>query len=383
MPSVLTDPPPRVQAAEYRQRQAQARELAASRGAPGLAVVGRGGGTYDRHSDLWYLTGHYQAYPYLHDRLPLWSGRSHAVLVLPVDGPSVLICSAPEVESGVPVDDVCSGGDFVGLCRDALAPVTQGGVLVGLDTLPMSLARGLPLEGMMPNDEFLEQQRRCKSDAEQKILRHVSRVASRGIDSLLAAVKDGGTEAEAVAAGLEPALLAGAWPYMLSLAAGDRITSYTGRPSPGYRPDRRFERGELVRLDYVIVYDGYYADVGRTFTVGHPSDVVRRAVSSLRTALNAAADAARSGATAGDVAAAGAAHVDGGELAYPPHWGHGLGLGWEGPWLLPDSAERIQRGYALAIEATIRFGELTVSGEENLLVGDTTPEILSTAKWMA
>jgi Xaa-Pro aminopeptidase len=305
------------------------------------------------------------------------------MLVLPVDGPSVLVCSAPETEDGVPVDAVRSGGDFSALCRDALAPVRQGGLLVGMDALPASLARELPLDAMTADDGLLEALRRRKSPAERAILRYAVQAASQGVEDLMGAASDGATEAEAVAAGLAPALRAGAWPYMVSIAAADRTTSYTGRPSPGYRPDRPFHVGELVRLDYVIVYDGYYADFGRTFTVGPPDPDVLGAVATLRRALSAAVEAARPGATAGDVAAAGIAYVQGGEIGYPPHWGHGLGLGWEGPWLLPGSPEPIQQDYALAIEVTIRFGEITVSGEENLLVSDAGPELLSTARWIA
>jgi Xaa-Pro aminopeptidase len=382
MASAPGDPPARIAHAEYRARQQRVRDLMGAQGAPGVAVVGRGGGTYDRHGDLWYLTGHYQAYPYLHDRPPLWSGRSHAVLVLPVEGPSVLVCSAPETEDALPVDEVRSGSEFVALCREALGPVCRGGRLVGLDALPASLARQLPLDAMTSDDDLLEPLRRRKSAAERAILRHGAHIGSRGIDALMAAVIDGAAEADAVAAGLEPSLRAGAWPYMVSLAAADRTNSYTGRPSPGYRPERRFRNGELVRLDYVIVYDGYYTDFGRTFTVGQPAPDVLEAVTKLRRALDAAIQAARAGATAGDVAAAGAGSVGDGRLVYPPHWGHGLGLGWEGPWLLPGSEEPIERDYALAIEATIEYGGITVSGEENLLVGPDGSEVLSTAGWL-
>jgi Xaa-Pro dipeptidase len=359
------------------------RALVASRSAPGIAVIGRGGGTYDRHGDLWYLTGHYQAYPYLHDRLPLWSGRSHAMFVLPVDGPTVLVCSAPELEDRLPVDDVRAGGEFAAECRNALAPVLAGGLLVGLDALPASLARELPIDRMTVDDHLLEPARRRKSATERALLRYATRIASVGLDGMIDAARPGVSEAEAVAAGLEPALRAGAWPYMVSVAAADRSASYTGRPSPGYRPDRQFERGDLVRIDYVIVYDGYYADFGRTFTVGPPGGDERRAITTLRRALQAAVGAARPGAAAGDVAAAGSALIGDGELGYPPHWGHGLGLGWEGPWLVPDSPEPIEEHYALAIETTIRYGEITVSGEENVLVSAKGPELLSTAGWMS
>lgn len=382
MPTQSTSTPPQISPREYRERQARTRQLVDSHGYTGIAVVGRGGGTYDRHGDLWYLTGHYQAYPHLHDRVPLWSGRSHAILVLPVEGPSVLVCSAPEYEDDLPVDEVRSGGDFLALVRDAL-DTFRDGVLVGLDALPASLAGALSFDRLTAEDEFLEPLRRYKSNTEQAILRHAGAVASAGIDRLIETAAEGVTEAEAVAAGLETALRAGAWPYMVSIAAGDRVASFTGRPSPGYQAQRRFQAGDLVRLDYVIVYDGYYADFGRTFTIGPASRTAIAAVRRLHEALNAAVAAACPGVSAADVAAAGSARLGSAKQAYPPHWGHGLGLGWEGPWLLPDNPEVIEDGYALAIEASITLDGAMVSGEENVLVHKDGAELLSTSQWIA
>ncbi|MDX6593573.1 MAG: ectoine hydrolase, partial [Gaiellales bacterium] len=164
------------------------------------------------------------------------------------------------------------------------------------------------------------------------------------------------------------------------VAAGDRDRFYTGRPSPGYRAERLFVTGETVRLDLVIVYQGYYCDLGRSFAVGGADADVSAAVSRLREGLTAAISAAVPGATAGDVAAAGVKALGSAEQAYPPHWGHGLGVGWEGPWLLPNSDEELAPGYVLAVEATISVGCVTVSGEDDMLVGDP-PEVLTDARW--
>jgi Xaa-Pro aminopeptidase len=368
-----------ISAAEYAERQACARRLAADRGWPGIAVLGRGGGTHDRHGDLWYLTGHYQAYPYLHDRPPLWSGRSHALLVLPVDGPSVLICSAPEWEDALPVEEVRVSGDFGGLAREALRTVAGGG-LVGADTAPTTLAGVLADAAMEADDELLEPLRRAKSAAELELIREACRIGSRAVDRFAAAAQPGASEGEAVAAALGDALADGAWPYICAVAAGDRDRSYTGRPSPGYRSEREFVAGETVRIDLVLVHRGYYCDFGRSFPVGGGVPAVCAAVDRLRAGLAAAVAAAVPGAAAGDVAAAGSAALGDAEQAYPPHWGHGLGLGWEGPWLLPDSREPLEANYTLAIEATISLGGATVSGEENVLVADP-PEVLTDAGW--
>jgi hypothetical protein len=44
---------------EFIARQERLREIVEERGWPGIAVLGRGGGAYDRHGNLMYLSGHY------------------------------------------------------------------------------------------------------------------------------------------------------------------------------------------------------------------------------------------------------------------------------------------------------------------------------------
>jgi Xaa-Pro aminopeptidase len=374
---------PRVDAAEHRARQDALREIARERGWPAVAVFGRGGGTYDRHGDLLYLTGHYQTYPYLADRPPLWSGRGHALLVLPVDGAPVLVCSAPDVDPDVAVDDVrITRGDFAERCTELLAEL--GGGVVGLDIVPASLAAQLPLGGFEPADDVLERMRRRKSPAEQAILRRACAVGTAAVDALIEASVPGATEGSAVARAASIACEAGAHPYLIALAAGERAGAYTGRPLPGWRAERRFGDGELARLDFVIVLEGYYCDFGRTWVVGDlPAGAPEHSlVTALEDALDAAVAAALPGAPAGLIARAGTAALPAGiTTGYPPHWGHGLGLGWEGPWLLPDADERLEPGYALAVEVALQGEGGTVAGEQDILVGPVGPELLTPARW--
>ncbi len=371
---------------EFLTRQESARGAAAGRGWPGIAVLGHGGGTYERHGDLLYLTGHYQTFPSLHDRPPLWSGRGYALLVLPVEGDAVLLCSAPEVDPDVAVDDVrIARSDFGREAAQLLEPIAGGG-FVGFDVAPASMAASLPLDRFEDAQDVTERLRRRKSPAELAVLREACGIGVRAVERLIDTAQPGTREADAVAAAGEEVFRGGALPYLVALAVGDRTESYTGRPLPGWRAERPFGHSELARLDLVIVYEGYYCDFGRSWVIGGEEEDrgAQQAIDNLRTALAAAYEAARPGATAGDVARAGAGALhEGFSTAYPPHWGHGLGVGWEGPWMLPDSDEPLEDRFVLAIETTVRGFGVTVSGEDDLLVTGDGGLVLTPARWSA
>ena len=59
-------------------------------------------------------------------------------------------------------------------------------------------------------------------------------------------------------------------------------------------------------------------------------------------------------------------------------WGHGLGLGWEPPWLGPACDERLEPGMCLAIERRVAVDGLGgAQYEDDVLVGDDGPELLT------
>ena len=59
-------------------------------------------------------------------------------------------------------------------------------------------------------------------------------------------------------------------------------------------------------------------------------------------------------------------------------WGHGLGLGWEPPWLGPACNERLEPGMCLAIERRAAVDGLGgAQYEDDVLVGDDGPELLT------
>jgi Xaa-Pro dipeptidase len=150
------------------------------------------------------------------------------------------------------------------------------------------------------------------------------------------------------------------------------------------------ESGDLLRFDSGIVLNGYLSDFGRAAVVGEPDDGQLRLLDVLHGGLEAAISAVRPGARVADVVAAGeAALADAGVISqddgsgrilssFPVHWGHGLGLGWERPYLTAGEEMRIETGMYLAIERALTLpGVGTAAAEQTLLVASHGADVLT------
>jgi Xaa-Pro aminopeptidase len=383
--------------AEYRARQQSFAEALGAAGLAGALVVSRGGATADRYASVRYLTGHYQNYSYLPDAPGLFSGRAHTALAIAADGRNILCVSVPEYDAGALVaDDIRHADNFAAGVADTLKSLglTGRGVgLVGEDVLPLRIWRALsarlPALDLIVCDELLERLRRIKSPAEQALIREAAAIHRRGTTALLAALRPGVSEAEAVAELAATVIAAGAGLYFTSMSSGSGVGRWTSVPHPGFGR-RILQDGDMVRFDMGVVWQGYLSDYGRSRVVGSPSRDQSRLLAALHGGLDAAIGAVRPGATVREVVAAGeqalaaagvaqAGDTSGGIVSsFPVHWGHGLGLGWERPWLTETEDMTIEPGMYLAIERALTLhGVGTASGEQDLLVGPDGVEILS------
>jgi Xaa-Pro aminopeptidase len=67
--------------------------------------------------------------------------------------------------------------------------------------------------------------------------------------------------------------------------------------------------------------------------------------------------------------------------SYPVLWGHGLGLGFERPWLISGEDLTIEEGMYLAVEKFLSLENIgTAAAEQNLLVGADGVEVLTDSK---
>jgi Xaa-Pro aminopeptidase len=396
-----------IQREEFEERRQALRRRLQARRLPGALIFGRGGGGYDRHGDLLYLTNHYPAMPYLPDRLPAWAMKGHAVLLMKVDGGEVLGVDNPDfVLDEVAVARVEIGNDIVDLAaRLARAAGLTGRVgVIGWDALPATsadrLRAALPDLALIDSGVELEALRLVKSPAELDLVRRAATTAVAAMRRIVGAVSAGATEADVVAAGAAEVVRRGARIQYAAVASGAFSPLYVRRPVTGYDAHRPLAVGDLLHVDLLLTQDGYYADFQRSLVVGGDGpDAALALIGEAQRGVETAIANIRPGALAEDVARAGEAYKAERQLdrefgrVHPPgwegrpqsvgdidfdFWGHGLGLGLEAPFLRSGDRTPLLPGFVLAVEQfLVRRGVGGASWEEEVIVTEDGCEILT------
>lgn len=368
--------------AEYAARSATALAEAQRRGCEALLVLGRGGGPFERHGDVQYLTGHYPLFPAIPDQPGHWRLRGHAAAVVTSDG-TTLVADEEVAADAVAADDVRADPDLLrGIASAGLGGrrvAVTGGELLG----PAATAALTELLGAAPvaAPDLLVAQRLVKSPAEQRLLRAASEVGAAAIGAALDAARGGASEQEAAAAAMQAAARAGA-------AVANVFTGFYGpdrparrRQMPSFADDAPPAPGDVFAIDMSGALDGYLFDFARSVVVGEDRHGAEALIAQAREIVEETVAALRPGATAADVARVGAAamaarghELEGSEF---PALGHGLGLGFEDPWLTLDNATPLQPGMCIAVERFLADGALCATFEHNVLVTDGEPEVLT------
>ena len=389
---------------EFVERQRGAREAAGAQGLDGLVVWSRGGAFMDMSQDVLYLTNHYSQQPYVGDEVGIGSARSHGVCIIPVDGPVTVVIDIPWWrEDLVVADDVRLSIHVIETATEAIRSLGLGGARLGLVGMSyMTAAAYVGLTSQLPDVEFvradtlIEQLRVTKSPAEQDLIRRACALGSEMMDALIGAVVEGATEAEAVGAASKTLLSGGGVLYDAACSSGPWAHNFTYARLPSADATRRLQRGDLFHVDCYGSYGGYFFDFARSRCVGDdPSGEQRALLDAPVEGVNTICDAIRPGVTAEEVYRVGERWMA--ESSYVPHMprrepvmegfpavGHGMGLMWEAPWLMPGDSSVIEEGMYLAVE--ILLGHPSVGGsmcEQNGLVTGDGFEVLTTArtKW--
>ncbi|MBB6174102.1 methionyl aminopeptidase [Nocardiopsis mwathae] len=127
-------------------------------------------------------------------------------------------------------------------------------------------------------------------------------------------------------------------------------------------PTGRLGDGDLVSIDCGARLEGWCGDAAITFTVGQADPADTALIAATDRALSAGIDAARPGATLGDVAAAiGAVARDAGYGSVDDHGGHGIGRDMHEPPYVPNEGRpgrgmRLRPGLVIALEPIFTRG---------------------------
>ena len=161
------------------------------------------------------------------------------------------------------------------------------------------------------------------------------------------------------------------------LAGGADTEGYDDVISPA--KEAPLKRGDLLMLDTGLVWDGYFCDYDRNWSIGAPSSGVKKAYSQLLDASDAAFELAKPGAMASDlfhamntVLTKNASGTDAGRL------GHGVGMSLtEWPSLIPDDHTVLETGMVLSLEPGIALSDKIIVHEENIEITETGARYLS------
>ena len=140
------------------------------------------------------------------------------------------------------------------------------------------------------------------------------------------------------------------------------------------------KKRDILMLDTGLVWDGYFCDYDRNWSVGAPSKIVSNAYSQLLEASDAAFELAKPGATASDLFHAmnsiltqNSSGTDAGRL------GHGVGMSLtEWPSLIPDDHTILEKGMVLSLEPGIAIKDKIIVHEENIEITESGARYLST-----
>jgi len=398
---------------EFQRRRIQLQSYAHELGFAGILICSRGGGTFDRYAGGAYFANHYQQRCYLPDNLPLWSGRSHSLLLIPASGVPVLLASTREFRKDlVSIDDVRYGDDFYELFAHAAQEKGMGAGHIGIigeDVLPASMYRRmgerLPGLDLVPCDHIFEEMRTIKTPREIEAIESASRIGSAAVEMIMNGVQPGKTESEVIAPAIAYCVDQGAALYFVVTSSGPYSDAVHSLDFPGYDSIRKLEAGELFKVDLIISYEGYISDFGRTTVVGAaapggqavtpPTPLQQKMIETVTSACEEIISVIQPGIEVSELFRRGNEYLknhgislaslqdEAGTIyaAFPPHWGHGLGLTWEQPWIVENEKTVLQEGMYMAVEKALYSpGVGTVTYEQNVLITKEGCRTLSTSR---
>ena len=325
----------------------------------------------------------------------------NAALLIPGHQP-ILLCSGGEVDhaafmpwlGAVHAIPIMEQRELIdGFVRAILAPalaergLTRG--RLGIDQSSIHLIRAIEsaLPGMVivDGDHALQQARMIKLPDELAIVEESCAIGDSVTQRALDETRAGRRECEIAGDAMQTLYhLGGEMPHVTTpfVASGEHMA-----PPHRFPTDKIVRNGDLVFIDIGAMWNGYFADIGRTTLVGKPSDLQKRVYTAVYEGLMAGIEAMRPGNTTEHVAAAVrrvAAQYDLADNLFSLFIGHGIGIGAnEPPYIgetLPGAQPaQLRPSMLFAVEPLIwvRAGGVGVRIEDMILITESGPRILS------
>lgn len=270
--------------------------------------------------------------------------------------------------------------DLIPAVLDALSSFNHRRVAVfGMQRIPYIALQAIKerfpiLEWIDAGAEF-NKIRQVKSPLEIRLLRQSIRITDGAINTVRAELKPGQTENE-ICARLT---------YLINRSGAE--LAFTGAAMTGNErddiirlpTDRPLQKGESLMIDYGAAYQGYQADVGRTYVIGNPNDLQKKVWDTVCRAHDAVIALAKPGVPCNALHQAALCIISNAGFVLKHRIGHGIGLATSFEWpALDTETALLEAGMTLAIEPGIYIqGAGAMKYEDDILITESGCEVLS------
>ena len=242
-------------------------------------------------------------------------------------------------------------------------------------------------------------------------MREACRITLKVLNTITASIKAGMRTEELDTIAEEEAKRYGArpsfkgyhgYPANLCVSVNDEIVH-------GIPDNRIIKEGDIVSVDFGVIYKGFQGDCARTVGVGNISPEAGRLMEATTGALKAGIAAAQSGARLGDISAAIEEYAESfGFSVVREYTGHGIGRQMHEDPQVPNSTKSVlgltrgtgpvlKKGMTLALEPMVNIGgwqtkvddnkwtvrtidgSLSAHFEDTIAITDGEPEVLTSA----
>ncbi len=266
-----------------------------------------------------------------------------------------------------------------------------GGGRLGLEAHEVPWQRALDLSASLGDPvvaapRLVEQLRLIKDDSEIESLRRACTVADEAFADMTQWLQPGMSErSAAVRLNATMAEAGSTRGFEMIFASGPNSAVPHHRPS-----DRLLEAGDVIKVDFGAVIDGYYSDMTRMLSLGEPPAQMAEVFEVVRASQRRGLDAAVVGGSTGDVDAVCRAVIDDAGYAgtFIHGTGHGVGLEiHEDPFLRPErprpevsasASVTLRAGMTVTVEPGVYLpGVGGVRIEDSLVITPSGPDVLT------
>jgi Xaa-Pro aminopeptidase len=340
-------------------------------------------------------------------RAQLLAGKESSVngVLLTRDSDPILFCSGGELDkaragmpwlSGIHAIPIMEQPELTQAFTSAtLKPILDDlGVRsgrLGIDHASFSLIdsvrRGLPGIELTDGDAVMQAARLLKFDEEIALIAEACAIGDAVTRRAIDGSREGRRETEIAGDAMQTLYhMGGELPHVLTpyVASGEHMA-----PPHRITTDKVVRNGDLVFIDIGAMWNGYFADIGRTTIVGRPRIEQKRVYTAVYESLMAGIAVMRPGNTTADVADAIRTKVAEHDLAdrlFSLFIGHGIGIGSNEPPYIGESlpgatVTTLQRNMVFAVEPLVWIpgipGGAGVRIEDMIAITEGDPLVLS------